>query len=146
MREDLVVLQLKERLQQIALPDEWTDYMLRKVEEWDKSEKSSSGSMLGRMKDTERETEQKLDELVSLYLDGDIPKENYILKKNELLKQKVSLAQKMDSARAEKKNWVEPLREWILDMKKATQLQTTDNFFEIRGLFQKNWNELAIAG
>ncbi len=137
LREDLVVLQLKEQLQQIALPDEWTDYMLSKVDEWDKSEKSSSGSMLGRIKDNEREMEQKLDELVSLYLDGDIPKENYILKKNELLKQKVSLAQKMDSARAEKKNWVEPLREWILDMKKATQLQSTDNFFEIRDYFKK---------
>ena len=137
LREDVVVLQLKERLQQIALPDEWTDYMLSKVYEWDKSEKSSSGSLLGRMKDFERETEEKLDELVSLYLDGDIPKENYLVKKNELLKQKVSLAQKMDSARAEKKNWVEPLREWILDMKKATQLRNTDNFFEIRNYFKK---------
>ncbi len=137
LREDVVVLQLRDRLEQIALPDEWTNYMLSKVDEWDKSEKSSSGSMLGRIKENERETEQKLDELVSLYLDGDIPKENYILKKNELLKQKVSLAQKMDSARAEKKNWVEPLREWILDMKKATQLQTTDNFFEIRDYFKK---------
>jgi len=31
-----------------------------------------------------------------------------------------------------RKNWVEPLREWILDMKKATQLVSSDNFFEIR--------------
>ena len=59
------------------------------------------------------------------------------LKKNELLKQKVSLAQKMDSARAVRKNWVEPLREWILDIKKATQLKTSDNFFEIRDYFKK---------
>ena len=137
LREDLLVLQLQEQLQKIALPDEWIEYMLNKTDEWDKSEKSSSGSILGRMKDNERETEQKLDELVSLYLDGDIPKENYLIKKNELLKQKVSLAQKIDSARAERKNWVEPLREWILDMKKATQLQTTDNFFEIRDYFKK---------
>ena len=137
LQEDALVLQLKERLEQIALPDEWTDYMLRKTDEWEKEEKVSSGSQLGRIKDSERETEQKLDELVSLYLDGDIPKENYIFKKNELLKQKVSLAQKMDSARALRKNWVEPLREWILDMKKATQLQSSDNFFEIRDYFKK---------
>ncbi len=102
-----------------------------------KQEKISSGNQLGRIKNNERETEQKLDELVSLYLDGDIPKENYIFKKNELLKQKVSLAQKMDSARADRKNWVEPLREWILDIKKATQLKTSDNFFEIRDYFKK---------
>ena len=137
LREDLLVLQLREQLEKIAIPDEWTDYMLSKTEEWDKEEKHSSGSQLGRIKENERETEQKLDELVSLYLDGDIPKENYILKKNELLKQKVSLAQKMDSARAERKNWVEPLREWILNMKKATQLVSSDNFFEIRDYFKK---------
>ena len=137
LREDILVLQLKEQLQKITLPDEWTDYMLRKTDEWNREEKISSGSLLGQMKDNERETEQKLDELVSLYLDGDIPKENYLSKKNELLKQKVSLTQKMESARAEKKNWVEPLREWILDMKKATQLRTTDNFFEIRDYFKK---------
>src|SRR3990172_13358187 len=74
------------------------------------------------LKEYERETEQKLSELVSLYLDGDIPKENYLAKKNELLKEKVSLNEKLKSARAERKNWVEPLREWILDIKKATQL------------------------
>ncbi|MEX2052267.1 MAG: hypothetical protein WD991_01045, partial [Candidatus Paceibacterota bacterium] len=39
--------------------------------------------------------------------------------------------------RAERKNWVEPLREWILDMKKATQLASSDNFFEIRDYFKK---------
>jgi hypothetical protein len=66
----------------------------------------AKGSLRELAKDDEREIEQKLDELVNLYLDGDIPKENYLVKKNELLKQKVSLAQKMDSARAEKKNWV----------------------------------------
>jgi hypothetical protein len=111
--------------------------MLRKTDEWNKEEKVSSGSLLGQMKDNERETEQKLDELVSLYLDGDIPKENYLSKKNELLKQKVSLTQRKESARAERKNWVEPLREWILDMKKATQLLSCDNFFEIRDYFKK---------
>ena len=137
LREDLVVLQLKEQLQKISLPDDWTDYMLRKTDEWNNEEKVSSGSLLEQIKTNERETEQKLDELVTLYLDGDIPKENYLSKKNELLKQKVSLTQKKESARAERKNWVEPLREWILDMKKATQLQSSDNFFEIRDYFKK---------
>ena len=53
------------------------------------------------------------------------------------MKQKVSLANKINSAREERNNWVEPLREWILDMKKATQLVSSDNFFEIRDYFKK---------
>ncbi len=137
LREDSLVFQLKEQLQKISLPDEWTDWMMKQTDEWDKEEKVSSGSQLGRIKENERETEQKLDELVSLYLDGDIPRENYIFKKNELLRQKMSLVEKLNSARANRKNWVEPLREWILDMQKATQLKTSDNFFEIRDYFKK---------
>ncbi len=137
LREDLLVSQLREQLEKISLPDDWTDYMLRKTDEWGKEVKISSGSLLEQRKSNERDISQKLDELVNLYLDGDIPKENYLVKKNELLKEKVSLIQKINSARAERNNWVEPLREWILDMKKATQLRNTDNFFEIKDYFKK---------
>src|SRR3990167_3339631 len=56
----------------------------------------------------------------------------------------MTLAHKMDSARQERKNWVEPLREWILDMKKATQLVSSDNFFEIRDYFKKVGTNLQL--
>ena len=109
----------------------------QEIEQWEKEENVSSGSLVERIRGNERETQEKLDNLITLYLDGDIPKVNYLAKKDELLLQKVSLAHKMDSARQERKNWVEPLREWILDMKKATQLVSSDNFFEIRDYFKK---------
>ena len=137
LREDRLVSRLKEQLQKISLPDEWINWMTKQTDEWEKDEKSSSGTLLAELKEYERETEQKLGGLVSLYLDGDIPKENYLAKKNELLKEKVSLNEKLSSARAERKNWVEPLREWILDIKKATQLTSSDNFFEIKDYFKK---------
>ncbi len=137
LREDLLVLELKEQLQKISLPDEWTDFMLKKTDEWEKSEKYLSGSLLEQIRQNEQETQKKLDNLIDLYLDGNIPKENYIVKKDELMRKKVSLAQRLQSVRAERKNWVEPLREWILDMKKASQLRSLDNFFEIRDYFKK---------
>ena len=137
LREEKLVSQLKRQLQKIALPDDWIEYMTKKTDEWEKEENVSSESLVGQIKDNKQETQKKLDNLVSLYLDGDIPKEQYLKKKNDLLGQKASLAHKMDSARQERKNWVEPLREWILDMKKATQLASSDNFFEIRDYFKK---------
>ena len=137
LREEKLVSQIKERLQKISLPADWIEYMVKKTDEWEKEENVSSGSVVERIKDNEREVQEKLDNLVTLYLDGDIPKTNYLTKKNELLLQKVSLAHKIDSARQERKNWVEPLREWILDMKKATQLESMEDFFEIRDYFKK---------
>ena len=59
--------------------------------EWEKEENVSSGSVVERIRGNERETQEKLDNLITLYLDGDIPKANYLAKKDELLLQKVSL-------------------------------------------------------
>ena len=144
LREDKMIFQLKEQLQKITLPDGWIKFMEEKTNEWEKEVKISSGSYVGQIKETERETQKKLDNLITIYLDGNIPKENYLMKKNELLKQKVSLAQQMDSARVERNNWVEPLREWILDIKKATQLISSDNLFEIRDYFKKIGTNLEL--
>jgi site-specific DNA recombinase len=137
LQENLLVSQVKERLQQIALPDEWTDWMLKQTDTWEKEEKFSSGSNLGQIKDNARDIQYKLDNLITLYLDGDIPKENYLAKKDELLHKKVSLAEKIDSARQERNNWVEPLREWILDIKKGAELATSSDFYEIRDYLKK---------
>ena len=137
LREDRLVYQLNEQLQKISLPDEWTDWMMKQTDEWEKDEKSSSGTLLAELKEYERDTEQKLGELVSLYLDGDIPKENYLAKKNELLKEKVSLNEKLSSARAERKNWVEPLRSFVLSLKQAADLEKTSNHLEWKKFFQK---------
>ena len=144
LQEEKLVFQLREQLQSIKLPDDWFDYMTRKTDEWKKETKVSSVSLLGQIRDDREETQEKLDKLVTLFLDGDIPKEQYLKKKNDLLVQKVSLSNKLDSARDDRNNWVEPLREWILDMKKATQLVSSDNFFEIRDYFKKIGTNLIL--
>ena len=111
--------------------------MLKQTNTWEKEEKFSSGSNLGQIKEDEQETQQKLDDLITLYLDGDIPKENYLAKKDELLLKRVSLTEKIDSARHQRNNWVEPLREWILDMKKGAELVSSSDFYEIRDYLKK---------
>ena len=83
------------------------------------------------------ETQEKLDKLVSAYIDGDIPKENYLPRKEELLKQKVSLANDLEDFGQTGKNWLQPLRQWILDTKKADFLIKSDDFHEIKFFVQK---------
>ena len=111
--------------------------MLRQADIWEKEEKVSSGSDVGRIKESEQEIQQKLDSLITLYLDGEIPKENYLAKKDEFLHKKVSLTEKINSARHKRNNWNEPLREWILDMKKGAELVSSSDFYEIRDYLKK---------
>jgi hypothetical protein len=64
-------------------------------------------------------------------------KENYLKKKEELLKQKISLASQKDNFGRTGKNWIEPLRSWILDIQKAKKLSQGDNFEDIKAFVQK---------
>src|SRR3989338_1292878 len=48
------------------------------------------------------------------------------------MRQKSSLKENSPSAGAERKNWVEPLRKWILDSKHAGFLATSENLHEVR--------------
>jgi len=84
------------------------------------------------------ETQEKLDKLVSAYIDGDIPKENYLPKKEELLKQKVSLANDLEDFGQTGNNWLQPLRQWILDTKKAKNLASSENYEEMKRFVQKH--------
>ena len=52
------------------------------------------------------------------------------------MRQKIALQAKSSSARAERKNWIEPLRKWILDSKRAGFLASGENLSEMRDFLQ----------
>ena len=132
LQEAALALQVKKQLQTVSLPEAWADYMLKKVQVFEHDEIHASGNRLGQMKEDLKTLEAKLDALVDLYLNHDIEREIYLTKKDALMRQKSSLQAKSSSARAERKNWVEPLRKWILDSKRAGFLATSENLHEMR--------------
>jgi hypothetical protein len=132
LEESELALQIKEQLQSISLPEAWADYMLKKAEDFEQEEIHASGNRLGQNKEDLKKLEAKLDALVDLHLNGDIEREVYLKKKDDLMRQKLSLQAKSSSARAERKNWVEPLRKWILDGKQAGFLLRKENLHEMR--------------
>ena len=78
-----------------------------------------------------------MDKLVGAYLDGDIPREIYIKKKDEIMRTTLALKQEKKDFGHQGNNWVEPLREWILDTKQATFLSSSSNFGEIASFVKK---------
>ncbi len=110
--------------------------MVGKVAEWEKEDIHASGSRLGQMKEDVKTLEAKLDALVDLYLNQDIERDIYLTKKDALMRQKIALQAKSSSARAERKNWIEPLRKWILDSKRAGFLASGENLSEMRNFLR----------
>jgi hypothetical protein len=137
LREDVLAEQLKERLQTISLCDAYTDYMLTKVETWKHEEKHTSQSGVQNLVDSIKASEARMDTLVGAYLDGDIPKDIYLKQKDEIMRVTLALKEKKKDFGHQGNNWVEPLREWILDTKQATFLSSSSNFGEIASFVKK---------
>jgi len=126
--------QLKSHLQTVAISDDWKNKMLIQVDKWEKENNQSSQSFAQELENELNSNNQKLVKLVSTYLDGDIDKSIYLTKKEELMKQKISLTSQKSQ---KKKNWVEPMREWIKTSNEADSLSKSDDFHKIKEIFQK---------
>ncbi len=111
--------------------------MLNKIDEWEREETTASGSEMQNLSSQVKASEERMDKLVSTYLDGDIPKAIYLAKKDALMRSLAALQEKKKDFERGRKNWVEPLREWVLDTKQAMVLSSSDNLHEISDFVRK---------
>ncbi len=137
IREEVLASQLKEQLQTISLSDVYTDYLLAKVNEWEQEENGTSQSEVQCLADNLKENETRMDKLVSTYLDSDIEKVAYIKQKDKIMRDSLTLKSKLKDTKRGRKNWVEPLREWVMDTKQATFLSSSTDLQAIRSFVQK---------
>ncbi len=137
LREDILVFQIKERLQRISLCDERLDCMLKRISEMEQSDNLSSQSSVKNLSNKIKESEMRMEKLVSAYLDGDIEKEIYLKQKDKIMRATLSLKEEKKDFDTGGNNWVEPLREWILDTKLANFLVSHEDFAKTKGLVQK---------
>jgi len=125
--------QIKKRLQTISLCDKYTGWMLKEIGVWEKEELSTSHSDVQNLSVKIKANDERMDRLVSAYLDEDIPKDIYLKKKDSIMRSTLALKDKKKDFEQRGYTWVEPLREWVLDMKQATFLNSSSNLKEIAG-------------
>ncbi|MBU1130738.1 recombinase family protein [Patescibacteria group bacterium] len=137
LSENLLILQLKQRLQTAALCDDWADKMLSKIDLWEKEEAQSAQSSAQNLDVKLKDTEIKLDKLVNGFLDGTIEKETFLSKKDELIKTKTDLKQMKSGFGRKGNNQLEPLRDWVKSANYAGKLVMSHNYPEIKAMAEK---------
>ena len=151
-----LISQAKNLLQSVSLPLSEIENMEKQIYLWEKESISERGSVAQNLKTKLSETKEKLDKLVSLYLDGDIEREMYLQRKDLLLRQKAKFEESFKDFGQQRKNWVEPLRSFALSLREAVILEKGENYFAWKEFFQKigsnpilkdktlscNWGEL----
>ena len=137
IQEHELANQLSARLQSISLCDAYTDWMLAKVDIWERERKATSHSSILQLSESIKASEAKMEKLVGVYLDGDLPKEVYLKKKDKMMLASLALQDQLKAVEGGRLLWVEPLRQWILDTKQANFLAHSNNLYEIKAFVQK---------
>ncbi len=136
--------QFKARLQTISLCDRYTDYMQKLVEDMEREDKTTTQSEVQHLSSQVKAAEGRMDKLVSTYLDGDIPKDIYLKRKDETMRTLAALEEKKKDAERGRRMWVEPLRGFVLDLKQAKILSSSDDLHEIRSFVKKVGTNLTL--
>ena len=140
----------------MSLPFSEIEEMDKQITAWEKESISEKGSVTKNLKEKIRTNEEKLDKLVSVFLDGDIEREMYLQRKDLLMREKAGLLESETNFGQQRKNWVEPLRSFVLSLREAVILEKGENYFAWKEFFQKigsnpilkdktlscNWGEL----
>jgi hypothetical protein len=141
-----LVEQLKGRLEKIAIDDELAKYMLDEVTKWEKEEKSGGKEFAQNLEMKSAETENKLSKLVDEYLEGNIEKEIYLKKKDELIKTKTDLNKKRSDFGRKGNNWIEPLRNFIIEANRAGNAALLNDFIAIKSFVKRNGTNRRLLG
>src|SRR3989344_4624648 len=138
LREEALVEQMKSIIQKVSIPDDWAGNMLAELDHEKASIQNEGISFVQNLKARKAETEQKIDRLLDIYIEGKgISPDEYQAKKAKLLNEKADIDQEIRDFEEKGNNWLEPMREVILLSSQAKILLSQGDKTQIRA-FLKN--------
>jgi hypothetical protein len=125
VREEELNRQLSGLIKNYALLDDWAAELGKMADKDEREAVQSSALLVQEAKDEIDAISQKLQRLLTAYLDQDIERENYRSEKANLLSRKKSLEEKIGNLERGSIAWVEPLRNWIKDGQTLNEITET---------------------
>ena len=94
LREESLVAQLKDLMNQVTMPDDWVENFLTKINKvsWDLESRAS-----GQFSKIDSESEMiksKISRLADLYIENDLSRAEYLVRKEKLLEKKIALLER----------------------------------------------------
>ena len=137
MAAALLETQVNDLLQTVALPSVEIDKVEQWVKRWEREQTADDGSAARDLKNEIAGVQEKLDRLVSLYLDGDIERESYLDRKDKLMREKATLEEKLNGLGRGSNNRLQPLRRFVLSLREAVDLLESGEMHEKRDFLKK---------
>ena len=122
IREELLVEQVKIFLQKVSLSSQDAEKVFSELNKDEQKAKEDSKSVLESLKNELVEIENRLNKLLSAYLDEIVFEEEYLAQKQKMLDQKVDLKEKIREIEDGIVSWLEPAREFVKSLNQAQNL------------------------
>ena len=115
----------------MALPDEWQELFLAKVEVWETEDAATKRNQIARFGAELAGVRSRIERFNEAFTDGSLDLQEFKEMKNPLVPRKVELEAQIANLEKTKTNRVEPVRKWILEANSLGKLVSGENFGEI---------------
>ena len=146
IREEKLAEQIKESIQQVALPDETFQYLMA---QWAKEEANARQPVEALQEKISKEVpgiESKLNRLLDAHLEGIITQSEYLAKKESLLNQKVELEERLTKLKKGATGWLELAKKFLQTAHQAGFLSEGSNLAAQRKFLKKIGSNFRLGG
>ena len=129
LRSEEVDKQLSSLIQKVSLPKDWAEELNRLALQ---DYKNSAPSLTASVKEKETRLlviSQKLERLLTGYLDQVIDQVDYTSQKTKLLLEKKSLQEEMTSLSHKQNDWLAPFQNWLKDAQSLDKIASDSDLF-----------------
>ncbi len=137
VREEALAINLSEILTRYAMPEDWTQELLKMTDEDEKKTSRATATSVLNLREQVNDFNRKLDRLTDLYIEQDIDRETYLAKRRGLMSEKKSAEEQIAKLEKGSGVWLEPMREWIKDASLLNKIAKIDDLPSKKSSLQK---------
>ncbi len=137
IRQEKFYEEIKRNTQLVALPDDWKDRFLAKVEIWELEAGEATQKQIACFKEDIAALKSKLTRINHAFTEGQLEFEEYKELKNPLVQNKAELEQKLIALERDKTGRLEPVKEWIFQANQAVKWVFEENWMEMKSFLKK---------
>jgi len=129
LRSEEVDQQLSSLIQKVSLPKDWAEELNRMAAE---EHENSAPSLTACVKEKEArmsDISQKLERLLTGYLDQVVDEQDYRNQKAKLLSEKKSLQEEISNLSHKQNDWLAPFQQWLKDAQSLDKIASDDDLF-----------------
>jgi site-specific DNA recombinase len=137
--------QVIDLMNQVSIPDYWSEKFLKQIQEWREEEFQQSQTKIRNLNQELKILKNKIEKVLDLHIEGEITAEEYKEKKNKLVNTRKDLEAKIQEISNKGATWIEPLEDFVITSNQANKSVLTDDLHLANKVLKKIGSNYKIS-